>query len=382
MPKIKDVKVIPASIPYEDEPPSEFIESWGTQLYVKLELDEFVGYGEVLVYGSGIVDSYLGVFENAIIPSLLGKEIESSKDIVDIVQILQKLLFTAGLCGVVNGAIGGIEMALWDAISRFKKLPLSNMLGRPVRSSIPVYASFPRYSSTDLVIKAVEKALSQGFDMIKLHQDALSTKECLKAIRKDFGFDLKVACDLNASLTFGKAVDFIKEIEKYEPFWIEEPVWPPNDHKTLRKVAKNAPIPIVAGENEYQIYGFRELANSDLKYVQPDISKVGGINSFLYITSYLLKRNKLVAPHLRPHRSILAHVYTLQLASLIQDIFTVEWPLASVPDGVFSVKVPVKDGQANISDILKRVGVGIEIDESYLLSKYRYTKKFRPLQFH
>ncbi len=89
---------------------------------------------------------------------------------------------------------------------------------------------------------------------------------------------MAIALDLNAAFNSpGKAIKFLNEIHGYEPpRWVEEPTWPPNDKDSLRAVARESPVPIAAGENEYYVNEFKELAEAGVSYIQPDISKVGG----------------------------------------------------------------------------------------------------------
>jgi len=49
-------------------------------------------------------------------------------------------------------------MALWDALGRYLGKSISDLLGARVRDRVPVYASFPRYSSIDYVVRAVAAA--------------------------------------------------------------------------------------------------------------------------------------------------------------------------------------------------------------------------------
>ena len=380
MPRIRDVKTIPLSIPYIDDPPTVFQDSWGVQLYVRVDLGGSVGWGEVLVYGSGIVDSYIGVFKNVIIPAVLNEEVNDVSDIGRIVSKLEKLLFTSGLCGVVTGAISGLEMALWDALGRYLGKSVSDLLGSRVRDEVPVYASFPRYSKVDYVVKAVDKALSRGFTMVKLHQHANDTIDTIKAVRETFGYGVRVALDMNAAFDKAdKALDFLNRVHRYEPYWVEEPTWPPNDYELLGSVVAKSPVPIAAGENEYYVYGFKELVRAGVAYIQPDISKVGGVLRLVDVVKAVDGVGGRVAPHHRPHKSILAHTYTLHVASVMSGITIVEWPLAWVSD-IYDREVGVRNGYVRISD-LGSTGVGLGIDEG-MLSKYPYTGKYAPLIFH
>jgi hypothetical protein len=87
-----------------------------------------------------------------------------------------------------------------------------------------------------------------------------------------------------------------------------------------------------------------------------------------------------VAPHHRPHKSILAHTYTLHVASVIDGITLVEWPLAWVNE-IYDEEVTVRNGEIDIANLVKRKGVGLGIREE-ILSEYPYEKKYTPLIFH
>jgi L-alanine-DL-glutamate epimerase-like enolase superfamily enzyme len=381
MPIIRDVKSIPISIPYVDDPPTVFRDSWGVQLYVKVSLGDVAGWGEVLVYGSGIVDAYIGVINDVIAPAVINEGVNGINDIERLVNGLEKLLFTGGLCGVITGAIGGFEMALWDALGKYLDKSISELLGARVRDKVPVYASFPRYSSVDYVIRAVGKALDSGFTMVKLHQHPDDAIDAIRAVRERFGYDLKVALDINAAFNDPqRALDFLSKVHRYEPYWVEEPTWPPNDYELLGIVADKSPVPIAAGENEYYVNRFKELARLGLAYVQPDISKVGGLTRFIEIIKAINELERPVAPHHRPHKSILTHTYTLHVASVIDGIALVEWPLVWINE-IYDGEITVKNGEIDITNLVKKEGVGLGIREE-ILSKYPYERKYTPLIFH
>jgi len=378
MPRLLSIKPIPASIPYIDEPQSEFTESWGVQLFIKASFNSLVGWGEVLVYGSGIVDAYIGVI-NVIASLLRDIDVNSVNDAADMVDKMEKVLFTGGLCGVVSGAIGGVEMAILDGLAKSLNVNIGDLLGHRSRDNIPVYASFPRYSRVEDVVKAVDKALDRGFTMVKLHQPVKNVGDAIRAVREAYGYDLRVALDLNAPFnSVDKALGFISSINRYELYWVEEPLWPPNDYDMLRELTRKSPVPITAGENEYTLYGFRRLMESGVAYVQPDISKVGGVLRFMRIVKEAENHGIQVAPHLRPHRSMLAHVFTLHVASVLGNVSIVEWPLAPPPGNLFNPTLTIRNGTIEVPG---NAGVGVNVNEELLLAQYAYHLAERMLRF-
>ncbi|EZQ10026.1 mandelate racemase/muconate lactonizing enzyme family protein [Candidatus Acidianus copahuensis] len=364
--KIRRIELFPVSIPYEDKIITEWKDEWGIQLYVKVEGDDCEGWGETLVAGSGIISAYLGVLNDFVIPFL--KEVNS---IQETEEVMEKALFTAGQ-GVTTGAISSVDQALWHCLSRSLKVPLYKILGGKEREKIKVYASLPRYPSEKEVIEATDLAIERGFTRVKLHQPPQSTLESLRKIRERIGNDIRIAVDLNSPFSLDDANKFINQIQRFDVDWIEEPLWPPNDYKALSKLTQKTDIAIAAGENEYSIQGFRDLIESGISIVQPDIAKIGGISKFLKVIALAESYNVKVFPHLRPHRSAIAIFHTLQVASARRGIQLVEFPLAPIPD-FFGIRFEIKEGEVKVPDDIK--------PEEEKLSQIKFEKKLRLLKF-
>lgn len=384
MPRIDSVSWLPAGIRYEDEIPTPFVDSWGAQLFVKVSLsDGSAGWGEVLAYGSSIVDAYAGVLEDVVAPAARGEQLDGVGRLRELLSRLERLLFTAGLCGVVNGALGGFEMAALDALARSSRSPLWSLLGASSRSEIPVYASLPRYSRPEDAVRAVERAVGWGFTMVKLHQPPGEALEYVRAVREAVGYDVDLALDLNGGLDREAALELANSLARYELEWVEEPVWPVDDRESLAWLASRSPIPVAAGENEHSLRGLLELARAGVKVVQPDISKLGGALKLLEAARALAKEGAIVAPHLRPHRSFLAHAFVLHVAAVEPDLGPVEWPSGPLAYDAFDApRLEVRGGLLDASPLLGSAGVGVAVREDVVASRYRYSKAFRPLVFH
>jgi L-alanine-DL-glutamate epimerase-like enolase superfamily enzyme len=372
--RIKELSTLRLSIPYVDEPRSDWVNQWGVQLYVKCNLEDTYGWGETLVAGSGVIEAYKHVIDDLISKLVVNADFQ---DINTLTSKLEKSLFTAGLCGIVAGAISGVELALWDAYARRMKMPLSSIIGSARRKTIPVYASFPRYSSINQLLTAVDKSLERGFTMVKLHQPPKTNLESIREIRSKYGGELRVALDLNAPFNVAHALDFLRSVSRYDPEWVEEPLWPPGDYDNLRVLTKGSEIPIALGENEYTLYGFRRMIEAGAAVIQPDITKVGGLQKFREIVELGKSLNVNVAPHLRPHRSALGLAFTLQAASAYPEITTIEYSLAPYPQDIFAGLGDIKGGKI---DVPSGAGSGIQIQEDSL-KKYSYQEMVRLLEF-
>src|SRR5215470_8755 len=89
-----------------------------------------------------------------------------------------------------------------------------------------------------------------------------------------------------------------RALAPYRLFWLEEPVWPPEDYRGLAEVAVATDTPIACGENESTVFGFRALLECGAADVlQPSITKVGGISEFRKIAALAQAANRPIAPH-------------------------------------------------------------------------------------
>ena len=121
----------------------------GNELYqynfIKIQTEEgMVGWGEAFGYISW--KPVKVAIEEMIIPFLKGKEINTVNDILKISNEIQKKLHIFGRYGITIYALSGVEIGLWDALGKEKKLPICKMLGNKNKDEFFAYASLLRYS--------------------------------------------------------------------------------------------------------------------------------------------------------------------------------------------------------------------------------------------
>jgi len=378
--KISEVFSFPFSIPMRGDPTSLWDDEWSAQLFSVVKgTGPIYGIGESLLAG-GIppeVPQYL--INHFLSDILLGKEIEP----LEANEIMLKSVFSAGLGGITSIAVSGIDVAIWDLWGKTEGKSIADMLqkmgykGDPNKEEngglgIPVYASFPRYASCEDVLKAAGIAVKTNHTMVKLHQPPRLILDCVKKLRRAFP-ELKIAVDLNCGFNLQGAIDQLSSMQKYEVEWFEEPLWPPDDYENLRKLSGMG-FPIAAGEDEYRGQGFEQLCNAGVEYLQPDLSKVGGVTGFLRAVEVAKKYGVKVAPHVRPHLSYINEAATLAVATVFPEIALVEFPLSHYSEEAFTNLPKVSGGKA----IIKRApGIGTD----FKLLKYAYREKFRGLRF-
>jgi len=220
--------------------------------------------------------------------------------------------------------ISAIDIALYDLVSKSKKLPLYKFLKLKKKKNIKLYWSIGHgFKKTikemqlkiDIGLKLGFKAFKIRMDWHELRQDIDLVKDyqMLKAVRsmlpKNFylGFDANAGYSVKAAIRQGKKFEDLGGIGHFE-----EPI-ASNNLFGLREVVKSLKIPISFGEYEKLAVRFKEvLAISKPDIIQPDILNIGGITQMIKLFEFLKKNKTKVMPH-SPDIGVLSFA-SLQLA--------------------------------------------------------------------
>lgn len=241
-----------------------------TMLLVRVRTDEGLeGWGEA--FGHAVAAGTKTVLDSLVAPFFIGRD---PADIVPLMREAQRKLHIFGRTGSVIYALSGVDIALWDIAGKVANLPLHRLLGGGNRTSLEAYASLLRCSGTDAVAQSCSQAVAKGYKHIKLHEIDIPS---VKAARAAVGDDIELMLDTNCPWSVGEAVSMAGRLKPYNLAWIEEPVWPPEDHAGLAHVRNTGAI-IAAGENVASLHEFRALYQAGaIDIAQPSVSKIGGI---------------------------------------------------------------------------------------------------------
>jgi D-galactarolactone cycloisomerase len=199
-----------------------------------------------------------------------------------------------GRTGPVAYALSAIEIALWDISGKIAKLPIASLLGGEP-GELDAYASLLRYSEPPLVAAAVERALGQGFQHIKLHEERLET---VIAARRAAGESTWIALDTNCPWSVSEAIEHARALEPLGLAWLEEPVWPPEDRHGLARVRAAATMPIAAGENAMSVHDLQGMFEAGaLDICQPSVIKFGGIAAVAQAVALAKQHSVAYVPH-------------------------------------------------------------------------------------
>ncbi len=197
--------------------------------------------------------------------------------------------------GVITMALAGLDIALWDLKAKRLELSLVDLLGGPVKETIPAYASLPPLRKPELLRTETERAIAHGFMAIKLHElDPTATA----IVREVAGPDVHIMVDVNGHFDVVEAIQIGYALSNHDVLWYEEPVRPMRDVKAIARVADALLTDIAAGENEYSLADFERLiASGAVTYVQPEITKIGGVTPALSVGALVDTHNLVLCPH-------------------------------------------------------------------------------------
>ncbi|MXX23995.1 MAG: mandelate racemase/muconate lactonizing enzyme family protein [Caldilineaceae bacterium SB0668_bin_21] len=207
-----------------------------------------------------------------------------------------------GRRGLSTRVICAIDIALWDLIGKAVGRPVYQLLGG-YRDSIPAYIAGGYYEEGKglrELAEEMEENLTLGAKAIKMKVGGVPINEDVervRVVRETIGPDVKLLVDANNAYKAHEAIEMARKMEKYEPFWFEEPV-APDDYRGHARVARSTTVPIATGENEYTRYGFRDLIEREgAAIINADAQILGGITEFMQVAALTSAEDLVIAPH-------------------------------------------------------------------------------------
>src|SRR3546814_4468673 len=118
------------------------------------------------------------------------------------------------------------------------------------------------------------------------------------ALPISLGPQAQIMVDANQAWEPAIAGRRIAALERYQPFWIEEPLAADEPLQAWRALADSTPIALAAGENIRGQADFEAAAaNGHLRFIQPDVAKWGGISGCLAVARHAEQAGLVFCPH-------------------------------------------------------------------------------------
>ena len=346
----------------------EAIPVWGGArnfLFVVVETDEGIsGVGEAGITGREL--AVAGAIEH-FKPLLIGQDPMRTEHI-------WQWLFRGGFFPaerVVASAISAIDIALWDIKGKALGVPIHDLFGGRVRDKVVCY---PHNQGEQMAIaplvESCRETTAAGWKFVRwgLPTDngrleprtaVNAAIEQFAAVREAIGDEIEICFDVHTRLDLADALWLCREVERFRPFFIEDPLRSenPDSFKTLRP---RTVVPLAAGEQFSSKWEFRQLIEEELiDYARIDLCIVGGFTEARKIAGWCETHYIALAVHnpLGPVSSAAC----LQLNLATPNFAVQEQPRATgtVLTDVVPVQPEWRDGYLWPSD---RPGLGIEFD--------------------
>ncbi len=245
--------------------------------------------------------------------------------------------------GVIHLATGALINAVWDLYAKSEGKPvwklLADMTPDQIVSAVPFKyitdaltredaleilrrleptktqrevemraQGYPAYTtsagwlgySDEKIRRLVREGIENGWTHFKMKVGANLDDDVRRAqlIRDEIGPDRVLMMDANQVWDVGQAIEWMKELARFKPLWIEEPTSPDDvlGHAAIARAV--APIGVATGEACHNRVMFKQFLQAKaLDFCQVDSCRLGGVNEVLAVLLLAAKFGVPVCPH-------------------------------------------------------------------------------------
>lgn len=265
-------------------------------------------------------------------------------------------------------AVGVLDMAIWDAVSKIEGKPLYQLLADRYRDGraddkVFIYAAGGYYQpGKDLTALQDEMKgyLDLGYSVVKMKIGGDSLAEDLRrieAVLKVVPSGRSLAVDANGRFDLKTALAYGEAMEQYDLFWYEE-AGDPLDYQLQAELSKHYHKPMATGEDLFSMQDVRNLIryggmNPERDYLQFDCALSYGLVEYMR-TLDMLKEYGWSSRRCIPHGG---HQMSLNIAAGLGLGGNESYPGVFQPFGGFADNHAVMDGYVTLPDTS---GIGFE----------------------
>ena len=293
---------------------------------------------------------------------------------------------------VLNNAISGVDMALWDILGKRAGLPLYQLLGGKCREAVETYRHAAG-ATFEEVTASVQKFRDQGYRYVRAQIAVPGTAtygapgrraeksqppnarmevwepaayvrlvpRLFEHLRKTVGEDLELLHDVHERVPPILAIQLAKDLEPYRLFFLEDP-FSPEDVGYFRHLRAQTSTPIAMGELFNNTNEWLPLVSDRLiDFIRVHLSQVGGLTMARKMASLCEFFRVRTAWHGPGDVSPVGHAANVHLDLVVPNFGIQEAKeFNQAEQDVFPGCPELKDGAYHAND---KPGLGIDLNE-------------------
>jgi len=170
------------------------------------------------------------------------------------------------------------------------------------RDGYPAYTTSTGWLgySDEKVRKLCREAIAQGWTAFKMKVGPNLRDNIRRAalMREEIGNERRLMMDANQCWDVGEAILQMKELARFQPWWIEEPTSPDDVLGHARIARAVSPIGVATGEVCQNRVLFKQFLQANaIRFLQVDSCRMAGVNEVLGVLLMAAKFGVPVCPH-------------------------------------------------------------------------------------
>jgi mannonate dehydratase len=287
---------------------------------------------------------------------------------------------------ILNNAVSGVDMALWDIKGKLANMPVYDLLGGKCREAAAVYRHTDGRDAQE-VEDNVRKYKDQGYKYLRCQMggyggrdhkfnspaNALpgayydpavymrSVIDLFDHLRDRVGFEIELLHDIHERITPIEAVRMAKQLEPYRLFFLEDAL-PPEQIEWFRNIRNQCSTPLAMGELFVHPAEWMPLISERLiDFIRCHISAIGGLTPAKKLAVLCEAFGIRTAWHGPTDISPVGQAANIHLDLCSPNFGVQEWSeFSERMRAVFPGTPEVKNGYVYVND---KPGLGVDIDE-------------------
>ena len=288
---------------------------------------------------------------------------------------------------VLNNALSGVDMALWDIKGKLAGMPVYDLLGGKVREGVRVYRHADG-KTLEEVGDRVQKFIEDGVQVIRLQFGGyggraelpakpegacggayydplgyqLSVVKLFDAMRARFGFNLEFCHDMHERLEPIESIRLARELEPHRLFFLEDAL-APEQKNWFKLMRQQTCTPLAMGELfNHPLEWMDLITHNEIDFIRVHISQIGGITPARKLAALCEPFSVRTAWHGPGDVSPVGHAANIHLDLACWNFGVQEWSgWTEKSQSVFPGCPELRKGYVYAND---KPGLGIDLDET------------------